>query len=820
MTDHRTNQRFWPLKAEPLPSALQYLFIGALASAGYFLASKIGAEFTFAPHPISVMWPPNALMMAILLLMPERAWWLMILMTFPAHVAARAQSGVPLGMVLCWFVSNSFEAVCGAAVTRFLLGKNLRFDRFRNIMIFFLFGSVLAAFLSSFLDAGFVVLNQWGADSYGKLWRMRFFSNVFASMTIVPAIVSWSERGFVLPRLPPGRLAEAAALMMGLLGASFVLLYWLQFGAELMPMMLAVPLPFFLWATLRFGVRGVSAAVLCAALLTIWSSAHQHGPFIADSPEQNALSIQTFYILLAATLLPMAAVLREQKETSEALHVSEERYRGVVDSQTELVSRCFPETTLTFVNDSWCHFFRRPREQLLGRKILDLVPAAIHERMLRNIAAAIVNRRPVVCECEALLSGRSSLWQQWIIRPIVSADGHIKEVQAIGRDITERKKAEQALRESEERYREVVETQTELVFRYTPRAKLTFVNQAFCRFFGQSRDQLIGRSLAELLPAGQRARILGGTTAFSGRYPLVWEHDFSLADGTSRWQQWVSYPIVDEKGEIKEIQAVGRDITDRKRAEEATRTLAHASRLAAMGELTAVIAHEVNQPLHAILMNIASARALLERRKIPVDDVRTILAEIYEDDLRAAEAVRRIRTFAKRGEMEIQPLRLNGLVQDVVQLVAADASRRRVHIETNLASRLPMAAGDPICLQQVILNLVVNGMEAMNEVPEGQRLLVVTTSADAKEITVAVRDSGPGIPREIAPRLFESFFSTKKNGMGLGLSIARSIVQAHSGVIWAENNSDRGALFRFTLPLGSVREGMEKSSGVHPGALS
>src|SRR5262249_51251704 len=159
---------------------------------------------------------------------------------------------------------------------------------------------------------------------------------------------------------------------------------------------------------------------------------------------------------------------------AEALRVSEERYREVVESQSELVSRCFAETTLTFVNEAWCQFFQRSREELLGRKILDLVSPAVHERMLRNIATVVVKRQPVICECEALVPNRGVGWQQWIIHPVVGADGQVREIQAIGRDITERRRAEEALLESQERYRAIVEIQTELVSRYKLDTTLTF----------------------------------------------------------------------------------------------------------------------------------------------------------------------------------------------------------------------------------------------------------------------------------------------------------------------------------------------------------
>jgi PAS domain S-box-containing protein len=243
------------------------------------------------------------------------------------------------------------------------------------------------------------------------------------------------------------------------------------------------------------------------------------------------------------------------------------------------------------------------------------------------------------------------------------------------------------------------------------------------------------------------------------------------------------------------------DVTDRKRAEEAQQNLAHASRLAVMGELTAMVAHEVNQPLGAILSNADAAEILLQAKEPRLDEVREIIADIRRNDLRADEAIRRIRGLLRKREMQMEALDLNETAADVVRLVTGDAMWRRVQLRKEFAPRLPAVFGDRVHLQQVLLNLIVNAMDALTATPEPSRQIRLQTRLNGTgDAEVVVSDSGPGIDQDKMARIFDSFFTTKREGMGLGLSIARSIVEAHHGRISVERNSMGGATFRVTLP--------------------
>src|SRR5437773_2938307 len=320
------NPRVWNL-----PFDFRTIVIGACVFVGYYLGARLGFALTFQPHPVSVLWPPNSILVAALLLTRPRISWWVLLAAFPAHCAAQLQSHVPYLMILCWFVSNSCEAVISAGLTRYLVGRPIRFTSLRDAGIFCLCAVIIGPFLSSFLDAAFVVWNHWGQDAYWKLIRIRFSSNALAALIVVPLIVTWARNG--IPRLRRAQLSsylEACVLFIILFSVSYAVLY--EFGPVADPALLFLPLPFLLWAAVRFGSLGASSAISIVGFLAIWSGSHGHGPFSGGTAEQNALSIQIFLIALAIPLMFLAAVIEERTKGDAQLRESEERMSLAADA--------------------------------------------------------------------------------------------------------------------------------------------------------------------------------------------------------------------------------------------------------------------------------------------------------------------------------------------------------------------------------------------------------------------------------------------------------------------------------------------------------
>jgi two-component system, LuxR family, sensor kinase FixL len=304
-------------------------------------------------------------------------------------------------------------------------------------------------------------------------------------------------------------------------------------------------------------------------------------------------------------------------------------------------------------------------------------------------------------------------------------------------------------------------------------------------------------------PAAQQVA-QGIEQVLAGEHPSGFRLEYAATSPAGdRWYELVVEPLRrSQRGAVVML----TDTTARKRVEMEAQMhraeVAHAARAATLGELAAGLAHELNQPLAAILTNVEATRRLLTTEPSRTELLREILDDIAADDVRASEIIRRMRALLQRGQMDVQRLDVNELIRDVLQLVASDAILRRVRVHPMLEPDLPGVCGDRVQLQQVILNLLVNGLEAMGDTAQGRRRLIVrTTQFEESWVDITVRDHGPGIPTEVLSRIYEPFFTTKRDGLGMGLSICRFIVEAHGGQLQASNLPDGGAALTFRLPI-------------------
>jgi PAS domain S-box-containing protein len=600
----------------------------------------------------------------------------------------------------------------------------------------------------------------------------------------------------------PRRIIEAAMLTLGLAATAFVVFASRTDAPGASAALIYAPVPFLLWAAVRFGLRGAAAALAIVASLSVWFAAQGRGPFSPDSPAENILAVQLFLFVTGVPMLLLAAVSQDRERVGEALRASEERYRDVVDSQTEMVCRYRADTTLTFVNDAYCRLFNRRREELLGHRFLELIPITAHARVQQNILTLQLTGRPVIQEHEVFLPDGTIGWQQWEDFPILGQHGAVEEFQGVGRDVTERRLAEAALRESEARMSlatEAAELRLWVWNVQTDEVRLTDKRKE--RLGTNSSEHLSYAAFIDRVAPVDRdlvrqgiERAMGEDVLFESEYRVGSAEDF-------RWVASRGRRLQSPDGLGSQFVGVSIDITSRKRIEEAMQGLAQSARLALLGQLTASIAHQINQPLTAILTNARAGEVLLQGNAPALGELRNILADIRQDDQRANEVIHRVRELVVQRELRRTVVDVNDLVSNVMRLVAVDARSRGIALQADLAPELPPALGDRVQIEEALLNLIVNAMDAMTANPPGQRpLRVHTESEDDNWVTLSVSDEGHGILPERLPRLFEAFFTTKEQGMGLGLALARSVAELHQGRIRAENNRGAGATFHLSLP--------------------
>jgi PAS domain S-box-containing protein len=381
--------------------------------------------------------------------------------------------------------------------------------------------------------------------------------------------------------------------------------------------------------------------------------------------------------------------------------------------------------------------------------------------------------------------------------------------EALRAENAERIRVEDALRESEQRFRDFAETGSDWFWETGPDHKFTQVTEhiktsgiAPATRLGRTRWEVAADAAAE--PEKWRAHIatLDAHQPFRGfLYKVI------RADGTAVHINTSGKPVLDRQGRFLGYRGVGSDFTAEVQGREAEKALrlaqaelAHVTRVTTLGELTASIVHEVNQPLAAISMNGEACLRFLDREVPDMNEVHGAVADMISNSHRAAEVIRRIRALCQKAEPQKVPLNINEVIDEVLYLIQREMTEHGVAMRRELSSEIPAVLGDRVELQQVIINLAMNGMEAMSAVVDRQRDLIIRSQHTTDEVLVAVQDSGVGIAPESVDQLFDSFYTTKPSGMGMGLSICRSIIEAHGGKLWASPNNGPGATFQFTLP--------------------
>ena len=490
---------------------------------------------------------------------------------------------------------------------------------------------------------------------------------------------------------------------------------------------------------------------------------------------------------------------REQEAKSEAV-AAQHRFRDLVNSIEGIVWEADAQTfRFLFVSEQAQRVLGYPVERWLSEPAFwkDHIHPDDREWAVNFCMAATAEKRDHDFEYRMLAADGRTVWLRDLVTVVAEGD-RTTRLRGVMLDITERKRAEYLTRQ-------VFETSPDSVVVVGKDYRYQRVNPVYERIWGIPAEKLVGMHVADLI----------GMEVFEQSVKLHLDRCFA-GEGVSygRWftnsvgrrYMAVSYsPLRPDWERVEAVLVIARDLTEYMLAEEALHQaqaeLAHVTRLTTLGELAASIAHEVNQPLAAIVADANASLNWLAAARPDLDMVRDALVAIVKDGHRAADVIQRTRQLARKADYQKAQLDINDVIRDVVPLVRTAVLNHQVSLRVDLASGLAPVLADRVQLQQVLINLVVNGIEAMASVDDRPRELVVRSRAhEADQILVAVQDVGVGIDSISADRLFSAFFTTKPGGMGMGLSISRSIIEAHGGRLWATPNEGPGATFQFAVP--------------------
>jgi PAS domain S-box-containing protein len=491
--------------------------------------------------------------------------------------------------------------------------------------------------------------------------------------------------------------------------------------------------------------------------------------------------------------------ITERKRAEAEVRNTASQWQATFDAVKDSVLLLDKDFHILRANHAAAEFLGLPFDKIVGGHCYEL----IHRTSTTPAECPLAKMRQSRGHEEAeILARAEGPWLSVSVDPIFDPSGELTQVVHVARDITERKRAEEALRESETRFRTFVDHAGDALFvQDLEQGTIVDVNRQACESLGYTRQELIGKTpfafhmdsdRAEMEANAERAAV--GETAFD-------RHWHRRKDGTTfpveAHTSLVSY------GGRRFLLKVARDISDRARAEEQRdklrqleAELAHLERLTMLGELTASIAHEVNQPLSGVVSNGGACLRWLAGDVPNLEEAREAARRIVRDGKRAGEVIARIRALTKKAPTPREKLDLNETLRQVLALIRDQAKRNSVMIRMRFADDLFPISGDQVQLQQVVLNLAMNAIDAMSNVSGRARELVITTrNIDTDQVQVTVEDSGVGLDPNTMQKIFEPFYTTKSTGMGMGLSISRSILQSHGGRLWAAAKDGPGTIF-------------------------
>jgi PAS domain S-box-containing protein len=537
--------------------------------------------------------------------------------------------------------------------------------------------------------------------------------------------------------------------------------------------------------------------------LVVWGVIHT--PFFVSFTYLGMIAAMGYE--LSEDLLRAAQLSKQVQASEAALRESEARMSLATDAANLGLWLWNIRDDEIWVTEKWRKLFGFTESEAVNfGRLLQVVHPEDRERMKQIVQDAFEHGGENESEYRITRPDGSIRWIAGYGSVELDERGKPAFARGVSRDITKRKVAEEQLRESEARFRTVADAAPVMIWMSGPDKLCTFFNKGWLDFTGRSLEQELGNGWAEGVHREDLDRCLNiYKNSFDARQPFTMEYHLRRQDGEYRWVLDNGTPRFAPDGEFLGYIGSCIDITPRRQAEldhqRQNMELARVGRVAVMGELAASLAHEINNPIGAMVANASAGLRLIAAGKIGTEELKELFADIAADGRRAGEIVQGIRNMVRKGKARRSLMPIDEKIHDLLRIVHAEAQGRGVIVEVEVDSDGGRVLADRVQLLQVLLNLTLNALEAMSAVHPGARRLIIRAGRNGKgQVFVSVRDTGPGFPPGMAEQLFEPFFSTKAEGTGMGLAIARSIIEAHGGTLSGENCDDGGACFTVRLP--------------------
>jgi two-component system, cell cycle sensor histidine kinase and response regulator CckA len=791
--------------------------VGAsLLAALYVISGLLGKSSSFMGGEVALVWPPAGIALAAILLFGYRVWWGVALGAW----VFTFMRGSPFGF---FTVATAIGNTVGALVCAYLLERFVGFqnsmERLKDSSGFILF----ACFLGTTVNATFNVVglcysNQLPWDLLFTNVVVWWVPNAMGVLVVTPILLAWGSPCSL--RLSTRGWIEAACCALGLIaGTEMSFNSWFVDGVENYPLAF-LPYPFLVWGAVRFGQRGGTTGTFVVASVAISQLLHHRGPFWAGNDHTSLLLIGCYIGIVAIGNLLLAGAAVEREVALRDTADSEKRYRAVVEDQTDLICRFQPDGILVFVNQAFCRFHGRTREQLLGSSFFPSLAEQDRAIPLHQFGQLTPAEPVQAFDSKVRQSSGRLLWQQCTVRGLFDEAGRITEFQAVMQDITRRKESEEALRLGEERIRAILDSMVDGVLVLDKEGGVTLFNPAAERIFQRPAAQVLQKSVLELFAPDDRPKYNDYLARHLGQNPpkVIEVNALRANDGPLPIDLAVSEIV---RGGVLMLIVVVRDISERKSLEDQYR---QAQKMEAVGRLAGGIAHDFNNLMQAIL----GYSNLLDRRLAPGDPNHETVEQIQKSLAHASSLTRQLLAFSRKQVLKPILLVLNGVVADMTHLLQRVLGET-IHLKLTLAEPVACIRADPGQMEQLILNLAINARDAM---PQGGVLSIETshvTFAEPKPFPsgylpagsyalLKISDTGTGMTPEVQAHLFEPFFTTKETGKGTGLGLCNvyGVVKQSGGEITVSTAVGRGTTFHIYLPRFEGKPGEEESTQLLP----